>query len=682
MQIKLIKLASELDSSISKIVKFLASNGREVIEDANTTLDDETADFVRDNLIKPVDKVSVSQSATPIADAKRALTPIYSRHDPIELKIVEAASGKAKFIERIIGYTEFKWQYLIHRFRGDCSKPVPFNTFDEVICGILLRRRVSFSELGQLLGLHVNEDNAERQILEEAITSLLNDKVIEEDKNAYILTAKGVEYVQKGAKVTLYERNFDIYVDSVAGVQRNAKNLFSNLRSEKLALNRSKECELTLEQVREYAVEQAPEVHYPENDFILQRCELRNTAIRQASVWVVLLENFRDKTLRTLVYDEESNRIVPELSDALDKKEDIKKQLLETMIVESQDHEFQMEFTTEEKSIEQLNDEKDLIAKQEAYDSAVEAKDNKLAAKIKSETLVSKSYFCSLEFEVELKRLFDTTEGEMWLISPWIKGATKRRIPTIIDYMKKGGRVFIAYSQPENEGDEMAKPDVLDELLELERKYTNFYLYQLPTFHYKRLFVYGDTQLYYSGSYNILSYFATPNKVRKEDMNKMIWTPETTELYLEVLVQFGRKYMDATKRMLMDTIAKTPDNVSLAKISMFESLKFEKLLPFVSKGSAEMDEEYKQLLAIQSDHVSMLRQRYITSQISSLKNSIDYLDNSPASINKRKEIRDALTELEHAFPDMIDSPDFIEIQSALKRSITIGHGVPKKFNKR
>jgi ectoine hydroxylase-related dioxygenase (phytanoyl-CoA dioxygenase family) len=51
MRIKLIKLAQELNSSISDIAKFLNENGREVIEDANETLDDETADFVRDNLV-------------------------------------------------------------------------------------------------------------------------------------------------------------------------------------------------------------------------------------------------------------------------------------------------------------------------------------------------------------------------------------------------------------------------------------------------------------------------------------------------------------------------------------------------------------------------------------------------------------------------------------------------------
>ena len=64
-----------------------------------------------------------------------------------------------------------------------------------------------------------------------------------------------------------------------------------------------------------------------------------------------------------------------------------------------------MEFTTEEKSTSQIEDEKVLIAQQEAYDTAVKEKDNKKAEKIRLQSKSEKRFFGSLEFEVELKRL-------------------------------------------------------------------------------------------------------------------------------------------------------------------------------------------------------------------------------------------------------------------------------------
>lgn len=686
MKIKLIKLAQELNSSISEIVIFLAANGYEVKEDANATLNDETADFVRDNLVVKVAEEEHKQDSKGRVDEHRSLTPVYSRHDPIELKIVEAASGKAKFIERIIGYTEYKWQHYIYRFKGLCSKPVPFDAFDEVICGILLRRKTTFEELGTILGLHVGEDSAEFQILVEAMTSLLDDKVIAKVENRYELTPKGLEYVKKGAKVSIYERDFDIYVDPVGGIKKDAKRIFSRLRCEKIGLNRKEkeDCQLTLEQVRDYAVDQAPEVHFPENDFILQSQEFKSLTTRHATVWVVLLENFRDKTLRALVYDEESNQIINELSDSLSSNEDLKKQLLETMIKESKQNEFQMEFTTEEKSESQLREEQTLIEQQDAYDKALNVKDVKAAEQIKQQSKYEKRFFGSLEFEVELKRLFDNTAGDLWIISPWIKRVTHRRIPFFERYMKKGGRVFVAYSEPEKLGDEMATPEQLAELQELEKKYNNFYLHQLPSFHYKHVFLQNvETPLFYTGSYNILSYFAEPNRVRNEQMSKSEWTEEIqSTIFLPILELFGKKYIAEAKRKLEDIISRTPENISSTHIKAFASLKFDNLQPFIGKGCRDLDVDYEQIEAMHMNYVNSLRKRYQATELEKLRNRISKLDKSLAGISERKAIREALSDLETTCPEIVESKEFKETQSMLEEASTVRMDFSSKFRKK
>lgn len=683
MKIKLIKLAQELNSSISDIARFLSENGREVIEDANETLDEESAEFVRDNLIIKVIDENENQTEEHINE-QQLKTPVYSRQDPIELKIVEAASGKAKFIERIIGYTEYKWQYFIYRYRGLCSKPIPFDAFDEVICGILLRRKVTFEELGRILGLHVNEDIAEFQVLADAIKSLVNDGIIFREDNL-VLTPKGLEYIQKGAKLSIYERDFDIYIDKVGDIKKNVRSIFSKLRSEKIGLNKKEEDNnLSLNQIREYAIDQAPEVHFPDNDFILQQSTFKSLTIRQATVWVVLLENFRDRTLRALVYDEESNQIIKELSDSLSANEYLKKQLLETMIAESKHKEFQMEFTTEEKSPSQIEDEKVLIAQQEAYDTAVKEKDSKRAEQIRLQSKSEKRFFGSLEFEVELKRLFDTTSGDLWVISPWIRYVTHRRIPFFERYMKKGGRVFVAYSKPEKPDDVMAAPEQLAELQELEQKYNNFYLYQLPAFHYKYVFLQNvENPLFYTGSYNILSYFAELNKVRNEQMSKIDWSEEIqTSVFLPILEQFGQKYIGDAQKKMEEIISHTPDILSLVKINAFAALKFDNLLPFIGKGSKDLDEKYQQLITMHSNHADFLRSKYLASELESLKKRIQKLDNSLAGIKERKDIREAMTELESAFPVIIDSNEFKNLQAMLKEASAIKVDISSKFKKK
>lgn len=671
MKIKLIKLAQELDTSISDIAKFLTENGYEVIENANETLDDVTADFVRDNLVANVlQNESVVEHKT---NEPHSLMPFYTKHDPLELKIIEAASVKTKFIERIIGYTEFKWNYSIYRYKGTCSKPIPFDVFDEVICGILLRRKVTFEELGNILGLRVEEDIAEHKILTDAINSLVNDDIIVKEENYYVFSDEGLARVDRGTKLSTYEKDFDIYIDKVGDIKENTRKIFSQLRSEKMGQNiKENDSPLTFEQIQDYAIDQAPEVHFPANDFVLQKCEFKNISMRQASVWVVLLENFRDKTLRALVYDEESNQIIDELSNALSANEPLKNNLFKRMIEESKENEFRMEFTSEEKSELQIEEEKSLIAQQETYDKAIECNDIRTAEQIKLQLRSEKRFFGSLEFEVELKRLFDDTKGDLWVISPWIGKKTRYRIPFFERYMKKGGRVFVAYSKPEKEDDIMADPKQLMRLQELECKYNNFYLFQLPVFHYKYVFLQNvDRPLFYSGSYNILSYFATPDNVRNEQMSKFDWSEEVQiSIFQPIMVQFGMKYIEDAKQKMQKIISETPESISYSKINAFAALKFDKLLPFVGQGSEELDKSYKQLVDMQSEHVAILKKQFISSELKNLKLRISKLDNSLSGITERRKIYDTINELKILYPDIADKEQFKELQIMLKDSAT------------
>lgn len=677
MKIKLIKLAQELNTSITDVVEFLTSHGYDYPENAATLIDDNAADFVRNNMVVSAKEEHTQEYVVKETPQQKLLN---SKDTPIELKIIEAASGQSKFIERIVGYTEYKWKFNVYHFLGYCSKPVPFDSFDEVLCGILGYGPLQFNKIATLLGLDYT-DEAESSILYDAIKSLMEDDVINFSDKEYSLTQKGMEYVKKGAKLSVFQRNFDLYVDPVAGIKQDANTIFSSLRTEKLGTNIKGECDLSLEQIRDLAEIQAPEIHYPKNDFILQNCELKSISPKQASVWVVLLENFRDRTLRTLVYSEETNCIIPILSRELDKNEDIKKQLLEKMIAESSNMDFQMKFTDESKSIDQIKEEEVLISQQVAYDAAVKDNDTKLANTIKQKSTTIKRHFGSLEFEVELKKLFDNTCGELWIISPWIRYVTHRRIPYFEQYMKKGGRVFVAYSEPEKPEDEMAAPQQLAELKELEKKYTNFYLFQLPPFHYKYVFLREERQnLFYTGSYNILSYFAEPNKVRNENMTKEDWTDEIQTIYVDIMKPFARKYIEMEFENLHNLLI-APNKLSISYIKMIENLPFDKIKPFDKQGDNDIDKLYEQLLNEQTSSVQNLLNQYKEEEIKALKIEIGKLDNSLASIKIRKEIDERIKALSETFPEITNSEDYKTLINSMKKSTTIKFGGAVRFKR-
>ena len=94
-----------------------------------------------------------------------------------------------------------------------------------------------------------------------------------------------------------------------------------------------------------------------------------------------------------------------ELSDTIDNHESIKAELLEKLIKIDEN----IEFTDEEKNEEQIQYEHELINKQEAIDIALTNSDEALIGKMKADAIASKRHFNTLEFEVELKSLFDTT---------------------------------------------------------------------------------------------------------------------------------------------------------------------------------------------------------------------------------------------------------------------------------
>ena len=665
MKKRLSKIARELNANISEVVAFLRSNGYDCDENPNEEISVEAVEIIQYNFPAFIaEKKNQLQLKAPKGKKNRLENQVTTEQIPLELKIIEAASKEKKLVERIIGFTEFEWSFIVAKYKGECSQPVNFNLFDEVLCDLLLTEKLSLKQIGSILGFDTEKDPAEKEIVHTAINELKKDKMIDGDESIMWLTDMGKDYASNGVKFSTFKRNFELYFDLVGGALKNVKAIFSNLKSEKTS-SQLTNLPASLEEIRNLAEFQAQEIHFPEKNYILQSAEFLNAESYKAKVWVVLLENFRDNSMRAIVYDEKQNIVIDALSNALNEKENIKSDLLEKLIK----IEDEIEFTQDEKHEDQLLIEKELIQKQDEIDEAIESQNTGKILEIKKEIEAIKKHFDSIEFEVELKRLFDETANDLWIISPWIKNATFKRVPFFEKYLKKGGRIFVAYSEPEEDGQIMAYDEPLVKLLELEKKYQNFYLHQLPAFHYKNVWLRKEDglNLYYTGSYNILSFFVKQGlqKVRQEKMTRIDWNGEIQEEFSEVVKQFGLKYANKAIEDFNFLCQNPPLKVDRDYLQRLRTIDNSKLKPFINQGIIPFDEAYNALEATKIENANIYRKRFFNDGIEFYRKQAEELSKQSISPERKRN-------LHNDFENLLDEfAEYQELQESSAKNVAV-----------
>ncbi len=663
MKKRLSKIARDLNANISDVAEFLRTNGYDCDEDPNESFSDEIVEVIENNFPAFIaEKKKEYQKQSPKSNkAKKEEVPV-SDQVPLELRIIEAGSKEKKLIERIIGFTEFDWNFTVAKYRGECSQPVEFNLFDEVLCDLLLTEQMSANKIGDVLGLDIQKDPAEKEILLKAIQDLKDDKMLEGDVSIMWLSDTGIDYAKNGVKFSTFTRNFELYFDLVGSTAANVKSVFSKLKSEKTQSQVSNLPD-SLQEIRRLAEHQAQEIHYPEKNYLLQSAEFISADSFKAKVWVILLENFRENTLRALVYDEKQNIIIDSLSEALDKQEHIKTELLDKLVKVDD----AIEFTEEEKQNDQIEIETELIQKQIEIDEAIDNQDVGKIKELQKEVEAIKRHFNSLEFEIELKRLFDDTANDLWIISPWIKNATFKRIPFFEKYLKKGGRIFIAYSEPEEPGQVMAYDEPLNKLLDLEKRYQNFYLHQLPAFHYKNVWLRKEdgSNLYYTGSYNILSFFVSQGlqKVRQEKMTRMDWNEEVQEEFADVIRQFGLKYANKAIEDFNTLCQNPPAKIDRPYLQKLKTVDYSKLKPFINQGIEQFDTAYDALEENKLENLNYYRKKYFEGKIADYKKQAEELSKQSISPDRKKSLESEFEKLRDEFMD------FLELQMSSAKEV-------------
>lgn len=655
MKKRLSKIARDFKSHISDVADFLCINGYDCDENPDEEFSSEVVEFIENNFPAFLFERNKESQKQTVKKKEKSNDVSLGEQIPLELKIIESASKEKKLIERIIGFTEFDWNYTIAKFKGTCSQPVDFNLFDEVLCDLLLTEQMSAEKIGNILGFDIQKDPAENDILLKAIKDLKADKMLDGDESILWLTDVGIEYAKNGVKFSTFTRDFDLYIDEIGVSKEKVKEIFSNLKSEKQATFNTDFLPKNIEEVKPLAELQAPEIHFPKKNFLLQECNPIGVEAFKAKVWVVLLENFRDNTMRAIVYDEKQNKVIDALSEALDKQEKIKSELLERLVKVDDE----IEFTSEEKQKEQIEIEQVLIHKQEEIDEAINQQDTTKIKEIEKEVEGIKRHFNSLEFEVELKKLFDTTSDTILIQSPWVRDfAFKNRVPFIKEYLRKGGRVYIAYSENESfGGDEMVQEESKKLLAELDKN-LNFYCCELPAFHYKNVWLIRKDKKnsYYSGSYNILSFFVHQNmkNVRQEKMTRMDWDSELEEQYLEVFKKFGLKYINSAIDDFNTLCQNPPAKIDRDYLQKLRKVENTKLTPFKGIGVKEFDSALGLLENTKTENLNHYRRIFFESEIERYKKQVAELSQKPLSPDRKKSLQNEFDKVRDEFVDFLD----------------------------
>lgn len=503
--------------------------------------------------------------------------------EPIGTRIAKAVFGAKKISERIFGYISYGIKFVRAVYHGKTQRPAKITALEKGIVGILLvDETASFEKIGSILGLDVVNDKAEQSILRSAIETLRGFNAIEGDDSLIALTEGGHAYADKGERPDTYTKDFDIFVDTSHPSWYNIKNCIGdNVKKIEEINTPCDDLNLELDQIKAYAEQQAQDVHFPQNRYLLESATWNEGHEASYKVYVCFVQNVANsEDVRAFVYDENTEGLNSLIADQINQDEDLKSELLnscirlecendeETTVLEGDAVEVaKAEITEELKQAEQkmIKEEEEGEASEEVEDdvedttsntsSATKAKAPKISAK---DRLHKKALYDSLSFEVELQKIFTEDDpDEIWLVSPWIrKGAFLHdRGPMIENFLRdENKRVFIAYSEPatNNDGKPMMDEEVEPGIKLLEEQYSNFFYVQLPEFHLKNVIeVKGDQKILFSGSFNVLSFSVSEQQthVRREEMALAHHTVARKK-YDDCQLEFAEIYAERIKKQI------------------------------------------------------------------------------------------------------------------------------------
>lgn len=229
----------------------------------------------------------------------------------------------------------------------------------------------SFGTIGQILGLDVVNDKAEKSILSKALDGLRSFNAIEGDDDFIVLTEAGKVYADKGERPDTYQKTFDIFVDTNHTGWKTIKNALSAVNDHISFINtKCENISLNIDEIREYAAVQAQDVHYPQERYLLESAEWKDGHKGYYKMYVCFVQGVSTGVVRAFAFDENTNSLNPIVAEYINSDATLASQLLEQCIK----LECEMNFDTQI-----LDDEAAKEAKAEVSQDIIEA-EKRLAA--------------------------------------------------------------------------------------------------------------------------------------------------------------------------------------------------------------------------------------------------------------------------------------------------------------
>lgn len=433
-------------------------------------------------------------------------------------------------------------------------------------------------DIAYILGLSY-DDSVEAAMVQKAIRNLKNNlNFVDGGSHDIRILKQGNDYLRTGVCNKTFSRDFKIsYVPNHLSFTTLDECIASNFKVKKDKIPHSP---LSLKEVRNIAESQASYIQDSSSGLILQHLSVIERAEAIYPVHVCFLQSIKDNSIRTLIYDEKIGDFVLGLSPLFNESGFIE-ELLPKCIKKEVVSENLIQVESGEKEKDQIIAEQKLIEIEENPQEQEE---------IENCNLIIGSSYNTPEFESQLQNIFDSHRNqEIWLISPWIKkyAFLTAREPMIRKFLDKGGAIFIGYSEPEREDEDMVDSISMNVLKRLDKNYDRFYFAELPKFHIKNVIEYrNNNTILYSGSFNVLSFYINDNikHYRQEEMT--VVNPRTAEEKRQKFLElFSEKYViELTNKVANSQIG---DSISIDKLDYLNSL------GVVSDAIARIEEKAK-----------------------------------------------------------------------------------------
>lgn len=472
----------------------------------------------------------------------------------VALRIAQMMANVKKISERIVGYIPFDYVFQAQTYHATSNRPAKITPLERAIVGILkVDSHQDLITIGEILGLDIKHDIAEKEILNHAVESMRQYGVIEGDDSYLSLTERGNLFASTGERPETFSGDFDLWIDPQHIGITSLKNDLKSDYVEDIDVN-IESLNLTLDSIKNFAEHQASNFQTEKLRFVLSEANLNACTAKHYQLYICFLQSVRDNQITLFVYDDHQQCIMPTLSEQFNQDEDFKVELLDKCLsIECESNDVEVLDNTTEKPKEQKEAEQLLINEEDETQKA-EVKIS-VGASDKDGRLHKKALYDSLSFEAELHNIFTVDEAdEIWMISPWIGHAfVYQRLPYIKNYLNKGRSIFIAFSKEEanikaasSHGD-MITPAAKKAIAGLEKDYpTLFFCAQLPAFHTKNVIEKkGDQFVMFTGSFNVLSFSvnAQQKQIRREEM-ALAHHQMAVNKYEEYLDEFIAYYID------------------------------------------------------------------------------------------------------------------------------------------